>query len=386
MKFMLMMNAPKGDGDWGISKWAPEDLKAHIGFMKTFTGGLAAAGELVGAEGLAMPAQAKLVRAGKDRRPITDGVFPESKEFLAGYWIVDVDSPGARLPDRGGSVSRPRQRRRAAQHADRGARSDERAAGRGVTRASAEFTHENLLRELAPQVLGAVIRRFGDFGAAEDAVQEALLAAALQWPKEGLPDNPRGWLIQVAARRVTDHLRSESARRRRETVAATDPSQLRSRHHSACRSLAAFCRAAVEGRFDATRAGRHARSALHVLSSLTHIVIRRRSDAARGRRSDDCGDRQSISRPRIDDGAADQPGEAEHQDVGRAVQYADARRARRATDRRPARALSDLQRGIHELVRQASAAHGALERSHPAGAGAASSCCPTNQKLRGCWR
>ena len=91
-----------------------------------------------------------------------------------------------------------------------------------MTRAPAEFAHENLLRELAPQVLGAVIRRFGDFGAAEDAVQEALLAAAMQWPKEGLPDNPRGWLIQVAARRMTDHLRSESARRRREAVAATD--------------------------------------------------------------------------------------------------------------------------------------------------------------------
>lgn len=91
-----------------------------------------------------------------------------------------------------------------------------------MTKPSTEFTHENLLRELTPQVLGAVTRRFGDFGAAEDAVQEALLAAALQWPKEGLPDNPRGWLIQVAARRVTDHLRSESARRQRETVAALD--------------------------------------------------------------------------------------------------------------------------------------------------------------------
>ncbi len=80
------------------------------------------------------------------------------------------------------------------------------------------FTGENLLRELAPQVLGAVIRRFGDFSAAEDAVQEAMLAAAVQWPKEGFPDNPRGWLIQVAARRITDHLRAELARRRRETV------------------------------------------------------------------------------------------------------------------------------------------------------------------------
>jgi RNA polymerase sigma factor (sigma-70 family) len=109
-----------------------------------------------------------------------------------------------------------------------------------VTRRSPEFTHENLLRELTPQVLGAVIRRFGDFGAAEDGVQEALLAASLQWPKEGLPENPRGWLIQVAARRVTDHLRSESARRRRETVAATDPSQSLPPASIGVPSLAAF--------------------------------------------------------------------------------------------------------------------------------------------------
>jgi RNA polymerase sigma factor (sigma-70 family) len=77
---------------------------------------------------------------------------------------------------------------------------------------------EHLLRELAPQVLGAVIRRFRDFAASEDAVQEALLAAAVQWPEDGVPDNPRGWLIQVAARRMTDHLRVELARRRRETI------------------------------------------------------------------------------------------------------------------------------------------------------------------------
>jgi RNA polymerase sigma factor (sigma-70 family) len=77
-----------------------------------------------------------------------------------------------------------------------------------------------VLRELAPQVLGAVVRRCGDFGAAEDAVQEALLAASVQWPRDGVPENPRGWLIQVAVRRMTDHLRAESARRRRESVAA----------------------------------------------------------------------------------------------------------------------------------------------------------------------
>jgi RNA polymerase sigma factor (sigma-70 family) len=75
---------------------------------------------------------------------------------------------------------------------------------------------EQLLRELAPQVLGAVVRRYGDFGSAEDAVQEALTAAAFQWPRSGVPENPRAWLIQVAARKYTDQIRSESARRRRE--------------------------------------------------------------------------------------------------------------------------------------------------------------------------
>ncbi len=79
---------------------------------------------------------------------------------------------------------------------------------------------ERLLRDLAPQVLGAVIRRFRDFAAAEDAVQEALVAAAVQWPREGQPENPRAWLIQVASRRLIDHQRSEIARRRRETTAA----------------------------------------------------------------------------------------------------------------------------------------------------------------------
>jgi RNA polymerase sigma factor (sigma-70 family) len=75
---------------------------------------------------------------------------------------------------------------------------------------------ESLLRELAPQVLGAVVRRYGHFDIAEDAVQEALLAAATQWPAEGLPGSPKGWLITIAARRLTDLLRSEQARRRRE--------------------------------------------------------------------------------------------------------------------------------------------------------------------------
>jgi RNA polymerase sigma factor (sigma-70 family) len=81
-----------------------------------------------------------------------------------------------------------------------------------------ERSGEHLLRELSPQVLGALLRRYGDFAAAEDAVQEALLVAAHKWPEQGVPDHPRAWLIQVAARRISDHLRSELARRRRETA------------------------------------------------------------------------------------------------------------------------------------------------------------------------
>ncbi|HEU4948479.1 MAG TPA: sigma-70 family RNA polymerase sigma factor [Kribbella sp.] len=79
---------------------------------------------------------------------------------------------------------------------------------------------EDLLRRLAPQVLGAVVRRFGHFDTAEDAVQEALLVAARRWPNDGIPDSPRGWLITVASRRLTDLLRSEQARRRREDTVA----------------------------------------------------------------------------------------------------------------------------------------------------------------------
>ena len=89
-----------------------------------------------------------------------------------------------------------------------------------------DFSTEYLLRELAPQALGAIVRRFRDFAAAEDAVQEALIAATVQWPRNGMPDNPRGWLIQVASRRMADHIRSEIARRQREQVAAEEAERL----------------------------------------------------------------------------------------------------------------------------------------------------------------
>lgn len=92
MRYMLMMHAPRGTGEYQINSWSPDEFRAHIQFMKDLNRDLTAAGELVGAEGLAPPGQAKLVRAGKSGVPATDGPFAESKEFLVGYWIVDVES------------------------------------------------------------------------------------------------------------------------------------------------------------------------------------------------------------------------------------------------------------------------------------------------------
>jgi RNA polymerase sigma factor (sigma-70 family) len=95
-----------------------------------------------------------------------------------------------------------------------------------VTAQSSGVPIEHLLRELTPQVLGIVVRRFRDFAAAEDAVQEASIAAALQWPRDGVPENPRAWLTQVAFRKMTDQIRSESARRRRETEVAEEAARV----------------------------------------------------------------------------------------------------------------------------------------------------------------
>jgi hypothetical protein len=86
-----MMNTMKSGQ--GVPEWPKKDLQAHIAFMLGLNKELHGRGELVSAEGLAFPEQARLVRAGKDGRPVTDGIFPESKEFLAGFWIIDVDGP-----------------------------------------------------------------------------------------------------------------------------------------------------------------------------------------------------------------------------------------------------------------------------------------------------
>jgi hypothetical protein len=91
MKYILMMNTMRAG--CGVPTWPKPDLQAHVAFMQRFVADLRQSGELVSAEGLSFPDQATLVRAGQDGMPVTDGVFPEGKEFLAGYWIVDVATP-----------------------------------------------------------------------------------------------------------------------------------------------------------------------------------------------------------------------------------------------------------------------------------------------------
>jgi hypothetical protein len=93
MKYLLMMHAPRGTGDYEIFNWAPEDLQAHMAFLNRFNRELREAGEWVEVQALAAPREARLVRAGRDGAPVTDGPFAEAKEFLAGFWIVEVDSP-----------------------------------------------------------------------------------------------------------------------------------------------------------------------------------------------------------------------------------------------------------------------------------------------------
>ena len=93
MKFILMMHAPRGAGDWDIFKWSPEARAAHEHYWQQLNADLRSAGELVRIEGLTAPAQARIVRSSKSNEPIvTDGPFPEAKEFLAGYWIIAVES------------------------------------------------------------------------------------------------------------------------------------------------------------------------------------------------------------------------------------------------------------------------------------------------------
>ena len=153
---------------------------------------------------------------------------------------------------------------------------------------------EELLRELAPRVLGALVRRYGQFDACEDAMQEALLAASTQWVTDGVPDNPRGWLTTVASRRVVDEVRSETARRRREETAA------------ALAGLSAGCAGPGAG----IRRRRQPDAALPLLPSGGDPGLSGSADAAGRRWSDDSADRGRVPGAGSDDGPTDQPRQA----------------------------------------------------------------------------
>ena len=198
-----------------------------------------------------------------------------------------------RLLDRGMREFRPgdRDRRpasRTARHRTVSGRTPTRTCGRSSSRGPScrsdrpvpDTEVEDLLRRLAPQVLGAVVRRYGHFDAAEDATQEALLAAATQWPVDGVPDSPRGWLITVAARRLTDLLRNEQARRRREDTVTqwVLPEE--------------WLGAGRRPTAGAVR--RHADPAVPVLSSGTLPGVTDRADPAGRRRPDHRGDRPRV--------------------------------------------------------------------------------------------
>ncbi len=206
MKYMIMTF---GSAEAGLATMGKEWMVEMIQFMHKLDDDLRKSGELVSAEGLADGSQAKTVIFLSERHPGPDG-----------WPVCRIEGISRRLLDRRRRERGARDRdrfahRRFCQGPNRGASGDGRTTG--VLRTDTRI--EDLLRELAPQVLATLVRRHGQFDACEDAVQEALLAAALQWPKTGLPDNPRSWLTTVASRRLVDVWRNESARRRREETA-----------------------------------------------------------------------------------------------------------------------------------------------------------------------
>lgn len=105
MRYLLLLNATAGERDWGIYSWPPQDIEAHVAYWRSLNRELRESGELVTIEALTAPKEAKLVRSGSDGLPVTDGVFPETKEFLAGFWLVDVETP-ARAYEIAASASR----------------------------------------------------------------------------------------------------------------------------------------------------------------------------------------------------------------------------------------------------------------------------------------
>ena len=224
---------------------------------------------------------------------------------------------------------------------------------------------EDLLRELAPQVLGVLVRRSGDFDAAEDAVQEALLAAAVHWPRDGVPEKPRGWLIQTAERRLIDQRRSEQSRRDRESARARCRRRRRrevSDQDDTLTVLFMCCHPAL------TPASAIALT-LRAVGGLTTAEIANAFLVAEATMA------QRISRAKQRIKASGVPFRMPTPDE-QPDQAAE----------RPARAVPDLQRGVREQHRARAAARRAVGRGDPADAGWCSGCCPTTARSPACSR
>ena len=284
MKFLLTMhmNPPV----WNAFT---DDERAAIGnghgaFMDTIT----KSGEMITTQALADPSQSVVVRVWRTARR-----HRRSVPRVQGI-------PRRLLPDRlreQGTGDRARgddPRRRGRGHGHRGAPGDVlRRTARGV-RADSDATTEDLLRELAPQVLGVLVRRYGQFELCEDAVQEACSRRR----SPGRPTGshiPRGWLMTAASRRLIDLIRASHARRAREVSAAAAEPELDSR-----------------SRRRRTGRGRHVDPVVPVLPPGAHPRVADRADTARGRRAQHRRDRARVPRPRRHDGCTDQPGQAEH--------------------------------------------------------------------------
>ena len=347
MKFMLMMHAPAGR----LEDCRDRHLAArgHQGPHRVHDalqqGAEARPGELVGAEGLAGPERGRIVRAAQARRagghrravPRGQGVprrLLDRGRARAPSAPTQIAARASAAPGPGGvPLNMPIEVRQvmSAPPAD------------DVTPAVPTGRAEHLLRELAPQVLGAVVRRYRDFAAAEDAVQEALLAAALQWPRDGRARQPAR-LADPGRRAPPDRRRAQPsiARRRREAVVMA-PRRRAERRRRARRR---------RGRRRGAR--RHARAAVHVLPPGADAGLGDRADAARGRRPDDRRDRAARSwcPKRRWRSASAAPSSASRPRACRSA-LPTRERARRAARRRAARALPDLQRGLREQRRPA---------------------------------
>ena len=215
-----------------------------------------------------------------------------------------------------------------------------------------ETPAEDLLRELAPQVLGALVRRYGHFDTAEDAVQEALIAAAHGWPRDGVPDNPRGWLITVASRRLTDLLRREQAR------------HAAGGHGGPVGAAGAVARPGRRPSAGGRR--RHAHPAVPVLPPGAVAGVADRAHPAGGGRAEHRRGGARVPGAGGDDDPADQPGQAADPRQWAAVRAADRPGARRPARRRAARALPDLHGGVRPHGRPRLAARRPDRRGDPA--------------------